>query len=68
MSLNLKEKSTLAENALIQYYKQTVIELEEKNKVLEMEIELLKDLNTKYHKESSIKDENIRDLKRNISS
>ena len=62
VSLSLNEKSNLAENQLIHYYKQTIIELEAKNSVLESEIALLKDLNLRYYRESNHKDDIIAGL------
>ena len=53
VALNLKEKASVSESSIVTYYKQSLIELDEKNKVLEFEISLLKDLNLKYHLESS---------------
>jgi hypothetical protein len=54
VALSTKEKEQLAEDNVIKYYKDCVIELEMKNNVLEQEIYLLKDLNLKYGGENSV--------------
>ena len=46
----------MAESELVNYYKFTLIDLEEKNKVLESEIKLLKELNLQYYEESNSRD------------
>lgn len=51
MALNIKEKQAMAESKVVQYYKSCVCELEEKNRVLEAEIQILKDMNIKYSTE-----------------
>eukprot|EP00347_Sterkiella_histriomuscorum_P011268 403373102 len=66
VSLNLKEKTTLGESELVIYYKQTLIELEEKNRVLESEVSLLKELNMQYYQESNEKDEKIANYNKQI--
>ena len=53
VALSTKEKEQLAEANVIKFYKDCVIELETKNKVLEQEIYLLKDLNLKYGGENT---------------
>lgn len=53
MQLSTKEKANLAESQVIKYYKDCVCELEEKNRVLESEIFILKDLNMQYSSDSS---------------
>lgn len=47
--LNLKEKASVAESSLIIYYKEVLMEVSEKNKVLESEVEILKELNMSYY-------------------
>jgi hypothetical protein len=45
VQLSEKEKVGLAENQIIQYYRGCVCELEEKNRMLDTEIVLIKDMN-----------------------
>ncbi len=59
VALNTKEKEQLAESNVIKYYKDCIIELEMKNKVLEQEIYLLKDLNLKYGGENTVLREKV---------
>lgn len=54
VQLNLKEKANVVESDLVVYYKQTLIELEQKNKVLESEVKLLKQLNLDYYMEANV--------------
>jgi hypothetical protein len=56
VQLNLKEKANLAENSIVTYYKQTIIELEMKNQILEQEIDFLKALKLKFYQEANEKD------------
>ncbi len=56
MSLNLKEKASVAESSIIMYYKQCVIEWEKKNHILEQEVELLKRLNMSYYSDNNAKE------------
>lgn len=43
----------MVESKIVRYYKGCVIELEEKGKVLETEVQILKDMNLKYAQELS---------------
>jgi hypothetical protein len=53
-ALTTKERVHLAEDKVVNYYRACVIELEEKNRVLESEITILKDMNMKYSSELTI--------------
>lgn len=66
--MSLKEKASVAENQIIVYYKQTIIELEEKNRVLEAEINVLKDMNIRYYQETSEAKETIKELNEKLTS
>ncbi len=45
VELSLKEKSKMVENHINKYYKDCIQEMEDKNKVLEMSVNVLKDMN-----------------------
>ncbi|CDW84153.1 UNKNOWN [Stylonychia lemnae] len=66
VQLNLKEKAQVVESEIVVYYKQTLIELEQKNKVLESEVKLLKQLNLDYYKEANEQEQHIKDLDQKI--
>ena len=57
VSLSQKEREKCAKDLMLTYYRDCVCELEDKNRVLEQSIDLLKDLNMKYSSElSSLRD------------
>ncbi len=51
VSLNSREKERYSKDQLIIYYKDCICELEQKNKVLETQLDVIKDLNIKYSTE-----------------
>ncbi len=51
VSLNQKERDKYAREQMLTYYRDCVCELEDKNRVLEQSIDILKDLNMKYSNE-----------------
>jgi ribosomal protein L17 len=51
VSLNLRDREVFAKDQVVTYYRDCICELEDKNKVLEQQIVLLKDLNMKYSTE-----------------
>lgn len=62
VGLNLKEKATVAESSLLVFYKELLVELTEKNKVLSTSLSLLKELNQSYYEEAFVKDEKLKTL------
>jgi predicted RNase H-like nuclease (RuvC/YqgF family) len=57
VSLNQKERDKNAREQMLTYYRDCVCELEDKNRVLEQSIDILKDLNMKYSNElTSLRD------------
>lgn len=57
VSLSQKERDKYAREQMLTYYRDCVCELEDKNRVLEQSIDILKDLNMKYSNElTSLRD------------
>jgi len=57
VSLSQKERDKYAREQMLTYYRDCVCELEDKNRVLEQSIDILKDLNMKYTNElTSLRD------------
>lgn len=57
VSLSQKERDKYARDQMLTYYRDCVCELEDKNRVLEQSIDILKDLNMKYTNElTSLRD------------
>jgi hypothetical protein len=51
VSISQKEREAFLENKVVNYYRACIIELEEKGRVLEVEVQILKDMNLKYSQE-----------------